>query len=783
MDFKIEEEAGGRGSLPFSPVAAENRSFLTDSDDLSGLVAGKEEEVKKEEREISDKTQVDRERNELNFPSFPSSRAQESKQDDREDLNVAQGWLDDLDDLGPDLAPNHIDKDPALAHEIDDFFNQPEPSEDQGSYGDTSSNADSSVRLSIERGGVTVDRESLGYKPSIEVRREDPRMSDRSPGNPVSLREVPGKEGYSYTEEQKGPLSLREPAKPRGYQLPSESLPAKPVKEEGYKVPLPVARTSPESVSLSQATLHPSFRPSEDIKPPSKSIEIPAKATIPSLKLSDIGSISSPKPLPSNPSPVPKLRPDIRLPVSLRKPESESIDMSTEPVSGKPLRPLEILPTENVYLTSPPSDTPAPKPEKMTGLIEKEMEIESSLKGKKTEIEEGSKKKERKMQVGFLGNLVEESGEPIRQRPKPSESSFPLEKEKMPVEEVKKPVIPPLASAFATGKSLQGKEGNKVKFDTGEEKLPPLQISMMEEVEESGDYDPIPAQPQKAQPVSPIKLKPPPSNNPVPPATDSTKPALSPRVQVIDMHRPREYDDEADRRRNEPPVLSYHQVYDEIISSDINQYTAEAQPEKRSCMKAFLACCSNTQEILVPEVKASMSILMAFERRMMNASNPIDQSLLMSIWTRCMDLEPFSLQHPAWKSTLGFTTPQPLSQDLIGTLGPLQLLFCLSEGRPEVVKQTFTEARKPGSGFSLATMSIEITRVALKVVKSGVMNGDFERFHNVKDVFNCLYLGSFLMWMEKNATIPGKIDLVTFEKMIRKTPLEVVKLGRRSIIS
>ena len=234
-------------------------------------------------------------------------------------------------------------------------------------------------------------------------------------------------------------------------------------------------------------------------------------------------------------------------------------------------------------------------------------------------------------------------------------------------------------------------------------------------------------------------------------------------------------------RLSESPSLTYHQCYDHILNSDLISYRSEPTVPPRSCFKVMFACCASTREISVPEVKIAVTVLLAFENRPMDISKPIDQSILMSIWERCMGSAAFALQHEAWKAVIGFAGPQPLAQDTVGTLGMLQLLFCLSEGKREVVRRTLEESRRPGCGFALASTYLDITRLALKVVKSGVLNQDFERHHNVRDVFNCFALGCFVSWVNQNAAAPGRVDLATFEKSVRKDPVELILLGKKSL--
>jgi hypothetical protein len=406
-----------------------------------------------------------------------------------------------------------------------------------------------------------------------------------------------------------------------------------------------------------------------------------------------------------------------------------------------------------------------------------------------------------KQPAGFLGNLIEEAAAPVKSRPGPSqqlptleiqESDSLLAKAKSPEE---KKAIPPLPSAFAMGKSLQGKEPQRVKFDAPpvaeappidrkEDKLPPLHIaSILDDEQESGDYDPIPAQGRDSKPpVSVLKFPNKPQGQP-----EAQIVIPNPRGMMRDTRPQSNSEEEGKRpledeegRRNEPPILTYHQCYDRIVNSDIAKYRSEYAAPRRSCLKAMLSCCVSTHEILVPEIKAAMSFLLAFEKRPMDLSNPLDQSILMSIWSRCIETAPFAVQHEAWKAVIGFAGPQPLANDTVGTLGVLQLLFCLSEGRDDVVDRTLEESRKPGKGFPLAETSLEITRLAMRVVKSGDMNEQFEKLHNVRDVFNCFCLGCFQGWINQNSVAPGRVDFAAFEKVVKRNPMEFVSLGKKS---
>lgn len=835
MNIKIEEEVGGRESLPFSPVAGADRSFLTDSEDLSGLVAPKEEESKKEVSQLSSKQPASNHPDPDNFPSFPSSRARGSPE---VDLNVAQGWLEDLDNLDIDapssqpadvpvrdsargqeraLASERLDEDSALARDMEDFFNAPEVNEDE-SYGDTDSNVDNSVgssnRLSIVKGGVEVERESLGYKvPKVDIKTEPekpeipPRPSDRGPKrqdlgfnpafppsseslrNATSLRDL---RQADFSTEPRGsarafvpPLSL-----PPGKTLSQDQQYGRfnPAVQSKAGRPEEAKAVRDSELGLKSALSEVEGRVSKPVaKPLEDNIESEEQDSPPYVQHSSISaSLQAPKKDPPAQPPVElKLRPlDIAEESSQRSssrlPDSQAPEAAFKPAprtaapvtSPKPQvmeSPSAHRPGAATILEEGPKTLSSARPTALSAFKE------SSALPPVASGNEESRTSARPPPTGYLGNLAEEAIKPPSPAIETKESDSLLAAKAKPAEEEKKS-IPPLPSAFSMGQSLQGKERPRVKFDPAsmerrEDKLPPLQIaSITENEQESGDYDPIPA-PGKEQ------------EKPKPPSLQEAKP--SPRVVVRDM-RLQNGGEEGKRpgpgleEGSEPPVLTYHQCYDRILNSDLAPYSTEPAAPPRTCLKAMLACCSSTHEIILPEVKAAMTVLLAFEKRPMDISKSMDQSILMSIWSRCMGSAAFALQHEAWKAVIGFTGPQPLAQDTVGTLGMMEFLYFLSEGKSEVVRRTLEESRRPGRGFALASISLEITRLALRVVKSGILNQDFERHHNVRDVFNCFALGCLLAWVNQNAA-PGRMDVATFEKSVRRNPVQLILLGKKSV--
>ena len=845
MNIKIEEEVGGRESLPFSPVAGADRSFLTDSEDLSGLVAPKEES-NKEVSQLSSPQPASSHPDLDNFPSFPSSRARASPE---VDLNVAQGWLEDLDnlDIGPSQPADVPVRDSARGQDralvsdrlgedlaMEAFFNAPEVNEEE-SYGDTESNVDSSMdsnRLSIVKGGVEVERESLGYKvPRVDIRTQPPdrpevppRPSDRGPKgfdpafppssesmrNVASLRDFRQTSDF-YTEPRGGTKTLVPPLSlPQG----KTSLQGQQYGEGSFKPTVPGRSEEVKAVRASElkSAFGAETRPSEvegrgskpfpAVKSPKDPIEPSDQDFPPSFKQSSVSaSLQALKKDPPQPSVELKLRP---------------LEIATEEEgSQRPLpRLAESQPPEPAFKPAlrPAVPVPCPKPQPSpaarqfataVGTREEPKTLSSARPSALTVVEspvvppvptvgKEEPKASARQTAGYLGNLVEEAVKPQLPTLEIQESDSLLTGNSKPAEEEKK-TVPPLPPAFAMGKSLQGKEQPRVKFDPasmerGEDKLPPLQIgSITEDEEESGDYDPIPVivrEPVSKPQIPGLQLL---------GKQGQQEAQPGPRVVVRDMRlqnageegkrleEGRPQIDAVAGRLSEPPVLTYHQCYDRILNSDLTPYRTEPAAPPRSCLKAMLACCSSTHEILVPEVKTAMSVLLAFEKRPMDISKPIDQSILMSIWGRCMGSAAFALQHEAWKGVIGFAGPQPLAQDTVGTLGMMQFLFCLSEGKREVVQRSLEESRKPGKGFALASASLDITRLALKVVKSGVLNQDFERHHNVRDVFNCFALGCFVSWVNQNAAAPGRVDLATFEKSVRRDPVELILLGKKSI--
>ncbi|XP_008334744.1 ELMO domain-containing protein 3 [Cynoglossus semilaevis] len=233
---------------------------------------------------------------------------------------------------------------------------------------------------------------------------------------------------------------------------------------------------------------------------------------------------------------------------------------------------------------------------------------------------------------------------------------------------------------------------------------------------------------------------------------------------------------------NPSPLISFNEALQYFQTTDLGDLLKNIQPTVRRTGLAAITHFLFGPPRLHRELQEERDLVFAIAQCPVDNSQPVHMRVLQTIYKRLISSRLDCPRFGAHWENIGFQGTDPAT-DLRGTgfLGLMHTLYFVMD--PETLplaRDIYKLSQHPTQNFPFSVMSINMTRIALQVLREEALSKECNRRQQVVGVLNEFYVATYLhlyqLWKTQNKTIADSgFVLKEVELFAKKNPKQMLR--------